>query len=132
VAPVTTAVGDVAGVNVGVFDPTILVQLATPGAGVFAALVHTVTLHKFWSGPALAAGDGMAEITTFRSSEVEQPAVAIEYLKVYVPATKPEAVAVLGVVEAIDAILGSIPTCVHVPIVDALPKRFTSVAAHKA
>jgi len=82
VAPVTTAVGDVAGVNVGVLVPTILVQLAVPGDGKFAALVHPVTLHKFWSGPALAAGNGIADITTFRSSDVEQPAVAIEYLKV--------------------------------------------------
>ena len=48
------------------------------------------------------------------------------------PATKPEAVAVLGVVVAIDAIFGVIPTCVQVPVVDALPKRFTSVAAHLA
>ena len=46
-APVTVAVGDVAGVKVGVFVPTILVQLAVPGDGEFAALVHPVTLHKF-------------------------------------------------------------------------------------
>jgi hypothetical protein len=80
----------------------------------------------------LAAGDGIADITTLRSSDVEQPAVAIEYLKVYVPATKPEAVAVLGVVVDIRAVLGVEPTWVQVPLVDAFPKRLTSVAAHKA
>jgi queuine/archaeosine tRNA-ribosyltransferase len=73
-----------------------------------AVIVQLVTPHKSLSTPAFATVG--VEIITCISSELVQPGVEIEYLKVYVPAINPDAVAVDGVVTVKVAVFGTVPT----------------------
>jgi hypothetical protein len=69
---------------------------------------------------------GVYKVTVMVAVEVH-PGAEIAYWKVYTPTIRPDAVAVLPDVVVIVAILGVLPTWVHVPVLANVPTRFTEV-----
>ena len=129
VMPVTALVGELGVLIVAV--PDINVHKPVPTAGVFAAKVLLVTLHRPWSAPALAVV-GRADTFMVTSSLVlPQPPLLIVHLKVTLaPAVKPVTV----VVADVGVVIVAVPdTTVHspVPTVAVFPDNVVLVTLHR-
>jgi len=128
VNPVTPEVGE-AGV-VATADPEKVDHAPVPAAGLVAASVETVTLHRAWSAPAAAAGTASMRIFISSAETVHAP-LEMVHLSVAVPAISPvtpeEADA--GVVtEAVPAITDHAP----VPVVAGVAAKVVVVTLQNA
>jgi hypothetical protein len=72
-------------------------------------------------------------VTVISSVEgvMHEPLAEIVYLKVYVPVTRPDAIAELDEVVVMVATLGVVPICTHVPVLPSFPLKLAELAKHK-
>ncbi len=127
--PVTPDVGLVGVVTVAV--PATTVHAPVPVAGVLPAKVAVLTLHRFWSGPALLVL-GKASISMVTSSvDTAQAPLLMVHLKVALaPTTIPVTVEV-GLDGVLTVAVPDVTVHVPVPVAGALPARVLLVTLHK-
>src|SRR5437868_2506420 len=94
VKPVMVVVGEEAVVIVAV--PLTTVQAPVPVAGVLAAIVAVVTLHRFWSAPALDVVGGLATLTVISSVLLVQAPLLMVHLRVALAPTVKPVIVVVG------------------------------------
>ncbi len=129
VIPVTVEVAEDAVVIVPV--PAITLHAPVPVAGVLPAKVVLVTLHKFWSAPALAVVGGAAILMVTSSVDAAQAGLLIVHRNVtLLPIVKP----VNPLVGLLGLVIVAVPdVTVHtpVPIAGVFPARVAVVTLHK-